>query len=303
VTAAMQVLRTGSLAVALGLGIILAPGLAFAEPADSSSSPGASPADGTDSDPAAPGRSADRPGTSANTDGPPEPKVGAEPTESANTRRQTLTTSLRADVETLAKVDDKMAILRDKVDSDPAIAPEVVNLIDQETDLFLREQEDIVVLTNELLQEADGPPVDSESLPAPTEELVAPQEATVGTLAAELLGEQTATQQFDIMLALVMADREAATMDPALTAQVADMQATNTAIQELNSTLASRDLSEFQRDEIETQINVLSGAQQSEMLLMQEMVSTQNEAIEAAYTIMSKYDTWLKDEAWIGNFR
>jgi hypothetical protein len=303
VTAAMHVLRTVSLAVAVGMGMMLAGGLAFAEPADSSSSPGASPADDTDGDPSAPGRSADRPGTSANTDGPPESKVGAEPTESANARRQAFTASLRADVETLAKIDDKMVILRDKVDSDPAIAPEVVNLIDQETDLFLREQEDIVVLTNELLQEADGPPLDSESLPAPTEQLVAPQEATVGTLAAELLGEQTATQQFDIMLALVMADREAATMDPALTAQVADMQATNTAIKDLNSTLASRDLSEFQRDEIETQIGVLSGAQQSEMLLMQEMVSTQNDAIEAAYTIMSKYDTWLKDAASIGNFR
>jgi hypothetical protein len=196
----MHVLRTASLAVAVGLGTVLAPGFAFAEPADSSSSPDASPAGGADIDPAGPGRSADRPGGSANTDGPPDSTVGAAPAEWANTQRKKLKDSLRAHVEKLGKVADDMAVLRDKVDGDPAIRPDVVNIIDQETDLFRREQEDVVALTNVLLHEPDDPALNSESPPAPAEAppapaeaLPAPQEGVGATLTQELIHEQVAT--------------------------------------------------------------------------------------------------------------
>jgi hypothetical protein len=101
------------------------------------------------------------------------------------------------------------------------------------------------------------------------------------------------------MVAQIMEGRESPTMDSAVTAQIADIQAANATIRELNDKLRNIGLTE----EEQIKLDGLLVSQQTEMMLLQTMVSDQTAATELLSTMVSTVHKLQLDPAATQNLR
>ncbi len=266
----MHALSRGALTVLITLGMVLAPGVAVADPSGSGSSSDGS----SDGSPNAPG--GDSPSGTAPTDsgqgagggpapddpgGPPASKLGSDPTEMSPIDKADL-------AKRLADIDAEVAevvTLRQQVDSDPGFLPEVVAVVDDEADVLVTEQQLVHALA------------DQQGITAPAAPF-AP---------ATAIPPNYANMSLDQLMLQVNTDRQS-WLDAQVRAQSAQVKANSDNLAALKDKVQDPNLSQSEKDAITAEIDSLTSATQSQMIEFQSTMDQYTQTSEGLANWLAK---------------